>query len=115
MKNGKSVHHYVEVVFLMILLVMFPILCSTIQDKKMEKEQTQIIDEGWYYYWENGNKIEITLPTVVEYEGDSLVLYHEQNGGIENAQMLMTKSAKYDLEAYVGETCLYQYNDYGLS
>ena len=114
MKNGKSVHHYVEVVFLMILLVMFPILCSTIQDKKMEKEQTQIIDEGWYY-WENGNKIEITLPTVVEYEGDSLVLYHEQNGGIENAQMLMTKSAKYDLEAYVGETCLYQYNDYGLS
>lgn len=113
MKNGKSVHHYVEVVFLMILLVMFPILCSTIQDKKMEKEQTQIIDEGWYY-WENGNKIEITLPTVVEYEGDSLVLYHEQNGGIENAQMLMTKSAKYDLEAYVGETCLYQYNDYGL-
>lgn len=97
---------------LLVMLILVVALCASSFGKKAYKplETLKELEGGWYYI-ENGEKVQITLPAVIETGESSLDLYYEGLTEEEAGKMLTTKGAQYDLEVYLEQKVLYKYED----
>lgn len=67
--------------------------------------------EGWYYI-EDGEKISISLPTVIEEkEKDCIVLYNDSLSEECKGKIITVRGAVYDIQISIGDEVLYQYDD----
>lgn len=71
----------------------------------------RILSSGWYYM-ENGEKTEITLPTVIKAEnGEPLTLYNDGITGEDAGKTISTRGAQYDLMISLNGKILYEYQE----
>ena len=69
------------------------------------------VAEGWYYI-ENDEKVEVSLPTVIEDDSDeALVLYNDSLPADWKSMSLTARGAVYDMTIAVGDEVLYRYDD----
>lgn len=74
-------------------------------------EQVTSITGDWYYI-ENGQKINVTLPADIQLEsGEPLVLYCDGLTEADAMQTLTTRGALYRMQVMVGDLILYAYDD----
>lgn len=79
-----------------------------------ERQGSTISNDDWYYY-EDGRKIEVTLPSEIHYdEKNFLTLYKDNLPSEVSSLMLYTKAARYTPKIFANDSLLYRYENYGL-
>lgn len=103
-----------EFFFIVLLVAIFVIKGKSFENDNLitAKETIWELSNGWYYI-ENGEKKEISLPQKIISEENSLIIYNEELTQDEAGLTITTKAANYDLIMSYGDEILYQYDDRG--
>ena len=108
-KRGEQIELFLFVVVLAVFAAVIGVVTSG--GKKQAMEQMRILSSGWYYM-ENGEKTEITLPTVIKAEnGEPLTLYNDGITGEDAGKTISTRGAQYDLMISLNGKILYEYQE----
>lgn len=111
--NQRKRGEQIELFLLVVVLAVFAAVISVVTSggKKQAMEQMRILSSGWYYM-ENGEKTEITLPTVIKAEnGEPLTLYNDGITGEDAGKTISTRGAQYDLMISLNGKILYEYQE----
>lgn len=68
------------------------------------------LTEGWYYI-ENGNRVDVTLPAAIASQSGELTLYYDGLTAEHAGETLTTRGAVYDLKMSLGDKTIYEYDD----
>ena len=108
-KRGEQIELFLFVVVLAVFAAVIGVVTSG--GKKQAMEQMRILSSGWYYM-ENGEKTEITLPTVIKAEnGEPLTLYNDGITGEDAGKTISTRGAQYDLMISLNGKILNEYQE----
>lgn len=113
-KKIVSKKFILEFFFIVLLVAIFMIKGKSFENDNLNnaKESIWELSNGWYYI-ENGEKKEISLPHEIISEENPLIIYNEDLTQDEAGLTITTKAANYDLIMSYGDEILYQYDDGG--
>lgn len=111
--NQKKTNESIEMLLFIMVLAVFAAVMGimALGEKEQPVNEIKPLSSGWYYF-DNGKRTEITLPTVLKAtDGEPLVLYNENINGFDAGKVITTKGAEYDLKISLNEEVLYEYQD----
>ena len=112
--NYKKIEIILWVVAL-VMMIMVPLFHAHRWDTQPSGSLSDF-SEGWYYL-EDGQKKEISLPCTLSYSGKNeegvgeLTIYHAPDERLKSGMFLSTMGAQYQLRISVGDEIVYQYKD----
>ena len=113
LENDKTTKFRIIEIFLIAMsffVIMLLFMSSFVKEHTVHK--AGMISDGWYYM-EDGEKIEVTLPVEFEMnEGEEFILYHDSAENLYAGQTIATKGAQYNLKILCGNEVLYEYKEY---
>lgn len=111
-KRKITKHGIAELFFVCVIAAAFLYMVATglKSNTNIMQNTLSALSEGWYYF-DGSKKIAVTLPSVVEKEGDSLILYNDSLSEEEEGKTLTTKGAQYNLKIIFADQTLYEYSD----
>ena len=111
--NRKKRNESIEMLlFVMVLTVFAAVLgVMALGEKVQPVNEIHQMSSGWYYF-DNGKRTEITLPTVMKAsDGEQLVLYNDGINNFAAGMVVTTKGAEYGLKISLNGEVLYEYRD----
>lgn len=120
MEEGQKNRNYkkIEIILWAVALVMM-IMVPLFHEHRWDTQPSGSLSdfsEGWYYL-EDGQKKEISLPCTLFYSGKNeegigeLTIYHAPDERLKSGMFLSTMGAQYQLRISVGDEVVYQYKD----
>ena len=108
-KRSEQIEMFLFVIVLAVFAAVIGVVTS--EGKKQAMDQIQILSSGWYYM-ENGEKTEISLPTVIEAkDGEPLTLCNDGITREDAGKTVSTRGAQYDLMISLNGKILYEYQE----
>ena len=111
--NQKKRGQELEMFLFIIVLTVFAAVLGVVAKggKTQTMEQFRTLSSGWYYI-ENGEKTEISLPAVIKADGQKkLVLYNDNITEEDAGKTITTKGAQHEPEIRLNDEILYQYEN----
>lgn len=111
---GKEIFKYKFYIILLVISCVCAgfLIARGIGQENMENSKIHDLNKGWYY-WENNEKISVTLPAKIEYhDSDCLELFNDSM--TESFGYLKTEGVRYDTRIYAGDKLVYQFDDKGM-
>lgn len=102
----------IEKVFIVILLLVITMVLQIFSEDICcyNKENISTLTDGWYYI-ENEEMIDVTLPQEIQSTQKSLILYNDSLMEKSAGQTIFLKAAKYEPIISYGNSIIYQYID----
>ena len=111
--NQKKRIEQAEMFLFVIVLAVFAAVIGVVASggKKQAMEEMRVLSSGWYYM-ENGERTEITLPAVIKAEnGEPLTLYNDGITREDAGKTVSTRGAQYNLMISLNGEILYEYQE----
>lgn len=105
-------HRYYIILLVISCVCAGLLIVRGIGQENMESSTLHDLNKGWYY-WENNQKIPVTLPAKIEYhDSDYLELFYD--GAAVCSGYLKTEGVSYDTRIYADGALIYQFDDKGM-
>lgn len=97
--------------YVIVVAVILFVLTQTVANQELVLPETvSSISDGWYYM-EDGEKREITLPATIHSDMQELILCHDTIAADHAGDTFYTKGALYKLKIVLDDQILYEYED----
>lgn len=108
-KKENCIEKILVIVLFLVLIMTFGFFSN---EKCHEKRnEINILTDGWYYIKDDGERVEVNIPGIVNSTEESLILYNENLKEEDSGQVISVKAARYDIEISYNDELIYQYND----
>lgn len=111
-KADNTIYGHLEILLIITAIVVMAVVMAWISKAEIRTITTGIeeVSDGWYYV-ENGERVELSLPAVMEVEqGQAFVIYNDSLSE-EAGKTITTRAAVYELCVFYEEQLLYEYED----